>query len=126
MEVLGSQEPVLHSIPLYLSQGGCASVRSLHPPPLIQLCGRSLGGCSDNSYLQGEPYTHISDHSLRNSLRKRALNGEWVEAGISMFSGIFLPLPRGISGDIHKTRCSFSSCCSESETLSWLVGGSLP
>lgn len=60
-------------------------------------CGRGLGGGSDNSHLQGEAYTH-SEHSLPGSLREGALLREGPEAEISICSGIFLPLWRGIPG----------------------------
>lgn len=50
------------------SQGWCVLVERILSLFPLQLWP-GLGGCSDNGHLQGETYTHMSEHSLQGSLR---------------------------------------------------------
>ena len=66
-------------------------------------------------------HTHISERGPRGSARlgPRAA-GSRLRLGVRVCSRIFLPLWRGLSGNVHRTECRVSSCCWKTEAPSWL------
>ena len=109
--------------------------QTLHPlnhqgSPAGMCCGRKAGpptvpgpgGCRDSGHLQRETYTHFRAQSagLLEGGGSSLLGTGWGLGGVSVCSRIFLLLWRGLSGDVHKPGCCFSSCCWKTEGPSWL------
>ena len=112
-------------------ENGLKGVRVALGRPVRRILQHLLKGgpthCAGSRRVQGQrPPAEGDIHTFQSTVRGaprgwgELSTGNGLGLGVSVCSRIFLLLWRGLSGDVHKPGCCFSSCCWKTEGPSWL------